>query len=145
MAQAVTKSGVINTGPDAIRAVLLDVPGYPNWQNECRKAELLTSDDQGRPATARMSISAMGQAAEYVVEYLYPDEQTIGWKLVEGDLITQNDATFVVQDKGDGTSAIDVELQIDVKFNLPDFMINTMMAKGAKDFIRGLKRLAEGA
>lgn len=48
----------------------------------------------------------------------------------------------VLLDQGDGTCTVDIELLIDVNFQPPEFMINTMTTKGAKDFLKGLAEKA---
>lgn len=143
MSQPVSRKSTIDASPAAILAVLTDVGAYPRWQKEVETAEILATDDQGRPQTVRMDVSAMGMKAGYTLDYTYPADNVLAWKLVDGDMITANDATYTMTDNGDGTTDLNVEMLLGVKWKLPDFMIDQMIQKAVNDYIKGIKALAE--
>ncbi len=140
---AVSKSLAVSAPAETILAIVLDVEAYPEWQKEVQKAVIEERDDQGRPARATMSVSAMGQEASYTVVYDYPNDKTVQYHLVEGDTMTKNDATFAVSDGQDGASELTVEMDLALTWNLPEFMITQVTLKGVKDMLRGIKKQAE--
>jgi ribosome-associated toxin RatA of RatAB toxin-antitoxin module len=143
MSQAVTRKSTVDASPERILNVLKDVNAYPQWQKEVQTAQVLSSDEQGRPQVVRMDVSAMGMKGNYTLEYRYPDDTTLEWRLTDGDMITANDATYRLRDNGDGTTELNVEMLLGVKWKLPDFMIDQMIQKAVNDYIKGIKSMSE--
>ncbi|GAA0603545.1 SRPBCC family protein [Sporichthya brevicatena] len=143
MSQPVSRTATVDASPSAILKVLTDVKAYPQWQKEVDEVELLATDEQGRPQTVRVNVTAMGMKANYTLDYRYPAENVFEWKLVDGDMITANDATYTLTDNGDGSTNLNVEMLLGVKWKLPEFMIDQMIQKAVNDYIKGIKSQAE--
>lgn len=143
MSQAVTRKSTVEASPERILDVLTDVAAYPQWQKEVDTAQVLGSDDQGRPQGVKVAVTAMGMKGNYTLEYRYPDASTLEWRLTDGDMITANDATFRLHDNGDGTTEMQVEMLLGVKWKLPDFMVDQMIQKAVNDYIKGIKSMSE--
>lgn len=143
MSGTVTKSTVVKSPPEKVRQVILDVESYPAWQKEMQKVVILTKDDDGRPETARFDISTMGQKATYTLAFSYPDENQIETHLTEGDMITKQDQLYRLSPAPGGCTEIDYSLDISIKWQVPDFMLNAIINKGIKNNLGGIKAQAE--
>lgn len=140
---AISQSAAVSAPADKILDIILDVEAYPTWQKDTQKAVVLEKDDQGRPARAMISVTVMGQEVSYTVAYDYPDEHTAMYRLIEGDMMTKNDARFSAVPTDDGGSELTVEMDLAVKLALPAFMVNQFILKGVKDMIQGIRAKAE--
>lgn len=141
---ALSKSVEIAATPQQVLDVLLDVETYADWQKEVQQVEVVAKDDLGRPARTTVHVKAMGQSSSYTVEYDYPSDGVVEYHLVEGELMTKNDARFTTVDKGDGTTELTVEMDLALVWALPAVVTKQMIVKGIKDMCKGVKARAEG-
>jgi len=142
MSNQLTVTETIKATPDDVRAAILDLEGYPQWQREMKTVVITDKDEQGRPKTATFDIAVAGQAATYTLEYSYPDADTIESRLAEGSLITKQDQTYRLTDR-DGATELRYSLDMAVKWEIPDFMLNAIIKKGVKTNVNGIKKNAE--
>jgi ribosome-associated toxin RatA of RatAB toxin-antitoxin module len=143
MSGAVTKSIIVNSSPEKVREVILDVENYPAWQKEMQQVVILGEDDKARPETVKFDISAMGQKASYTLVFSYPDENTIQTRLTDGDMITKQDQLYRLNAAAGGGTELDYTLDIMIKWQVPEFMINAIINKGIKGNLGGIKEQAE--
>jgi ribosome-associated toxin RatA of RatAB toxin-antitoxin module len=143
MSGTVTKSTIVQSTPEKVRQVILDVEAYPGWQREMESVAILTKDQHGRPESVKFDVSAMGQKAGYTLTFSYPDENTIESHLTDGDLITKQDQRYRLTAIPGGGTEIDYSLDITIKWQVPDFMINAIINKGIKTNLGGIKAQAE--
>jgi ribosome-associated toxin RatA of RatAB toxin-antitoxin module len=142
MSDSITQTTVIKAPVEKVSAVILDVEAYPSWQKEMKKVEIVSKDDQGRPATVSFDVSAMGQKAAYTLVFSYPDEHTIESHLTEGDMIVKQDQIYRLTASGDETS-LEYTLDMGVKWQVPDFMLKAIITKGIKGNVGGIKSQSE--
>jgi ribosome-associated toxin RatA of RatAB toxin-antitoxin module len=142
LSESVTSTSVISARPEAVRAAILDLEGYPEWQREMKKVVVTEKDDEGRPKTAVFDIAVAGQAASYTLEYTYPAENAIRSRLTEGSLITKQDQDYVLTEVPGGTQ-LEYSLDIEIKWSVPDFMLKAIVNKGVKTNVSGIKKTAE--
>jgi ribosome-associated toxin RatA of RatAB toxin-antitoxin module len=142
MTSKISKSTLVNAPVEKIMRVILDVEAYPSWQKEMERVVVLSEDGQGRPETAKFDISAMGQKACYTLAFSYPEQHTIETHLTEGDMITQQDQVYRLT-PADGGTEVDYSLDIMIKWQVPDFMLNAIINKGIKNSLTGIKAQAE--
>lgn len=142
MSSSITESTTIKAPIEAVQSVILDVEAYPTWQKEMQKVEILEKDDQGRPATVKFDVSAMGQKAGYTLAFSYPDSSTITSTLTEGDMIVKQEQTYQLVQDGAGTKLI-YTLDIAIKWTVPDFMLKSIINKGIKGNLSGIKSQSE--
>ncbi len=143
MGSLVTKSTFVNAPVDEVRRVILDVEGYPSWQKEMEKVEIVSRDDHGRPSEVRFEISTMGQKADYTLVFSYPEENTIESHLTRGETIVKQDQLYRLTVENDGTE-LNYSLDISIKWEVPDFMLSAIINKGIKNNLTGIKSQAEG-
>jgi ribosome-associated toxin RatA of RatAB toxin-antitoxin module len=142
MGDKVSTTSVISASPEAVRAAILDLEGYPQWQREMKKVTVVAKDDNGRPKTVTFDIAVAGQTAAYTLEYTYPADNAISSRLTEGSLITKQDQDYVLTEVPGGTQ-LDYSLDIDIKWSVPDFMLKAIINKGVKTNVNGIKKTAE--
>jgi ribosome-associated toxin RatA of RatAB toxin-antitoxin module len=130
--------------PERVLAVVTDFGDYPNWQKEIVATEIVKRDEQDRPLRVTMTTAAMGMKANSEIELTYY-EDGVGWALVEGDMMTQNDSRYRFRANESGGTDVDLEMKLALKWNLPDFMMTQIITKGVNDNLKAVKRVAEGA
>lgn len=143
MSAAVTDRIVVGAGPAAVLAVLTDIDAYPDWQDEVTAAEVLDRDDAGRPARVRMSLDARVLKGSLVLAYDYPDAATMRWRLVESDLLRRNDGSYVLADRGDGTTEVTYTLEVDPTVRLPGILRRQAARRIADGALKGMKARVE--
>ncbi|WP_067678817.1 SRPBCC family protein [Nocardia miyunensis] len=142
MSNSIAESTTIKATAEKVKSTILDVEAYPTWQKEMLKVEIVDKDALGRPATVKFDISAMGQKASYTLVYSYPDETTIKTHLTEGDTIVRQDQTYGITT---GAAGVELNYQLDmaVKWSVPDFMLKAIINKGIKGTLTGIKTRSE--
>jgi ribosome-associated toxin RatA of RatAB toxin-antitoxin module len=104
----------IAAAPAAVLAVITDVEAYPQWTGSVKSAEILTEDEDGRPAEVRYVLDAGVLRDEYVLAYDYVGEHEVRWRLVKGGMLTRLDGAYRLTDRGDGSTDVEYELVADV-------------------------------
>lgn len=141
MGQKVSETTTIDAPADAIRAVVYDLDAYPEWADGVTRAEVLETDDEGRPHRARFKIDAKVLQVDYVIEYTHSDER-IAWTLVEGDALSQLDGSYtLVQD--DGRTHVTYALEVDLSVPLPGFLKKRAAKQIVDTGLKGLGARAE--
>lgn len=144
MSDAVRDSIVVNADPDTILDVVADLESYPEWQAEVRKVEVLETDDDGWPTKARLDVDVKVAQASMVLEYTYGDNE-MRWRLLEGKGLTRNDGAYILDDRGDGTTEVTYEVEIETNLKVPA-MVRRQVAKRVVDTaLKQMKRRVEGS
>jgi len=140
VADQTTASIDIDAAPAQVMAVIADLEHYPEWVDSLKSAEVLTSS-AGKAETARMVLDHPLVKDDYVLAYEW-QPSTVSWHLVEGTLLKAMDGSYVLEQRGDGTT---VTYKLAVEVNLP--MIGMFRRKAEKTIIdgalKGLKRRVE--
>jgi ribosome-associated toxin RatA of RatAB toxin-antitoxin module len=130
----------IDASPDQVMAVIADLEHYPEWVDSMKSAEVLTSS-AGKAETVRMVLDHPLVKDDYVLAYQW-QPRTVRWHLVDGTLLKAMDGSYVLEQRGGGTT-VTYTLAVDV--NLP--MIGMFRRKAEKTIIdgalKGLKRRVE--
>lgn len=132
----------IAAAPEAVMAVIADVEAYPEWVDSMHSAEVLTTTDGGRAATARMRLDHALVKDTYVLAYAWRPAR-VSWHLVEGGLLKAMDGAYDLRPAGAGTS---VTYTLTVDINMP--MIGMFKRKAERTIVdgalKGLKKRVEG-
>lgn len=145
MADRTTSSITIDAAPSAIMAVIADFESYPEWAGQVKSARVLSTGDDGRPATVRFVLDAGVIGDEYVLGYDWRDDEEVSWHVVEsGKMISELSGRYRLSDTGRGVE-VTYELTVDLK--VP--MIGMIKRKAEKVIVdtalKGLKRRVEGS
>lgn len=141
MGQKVSDTARIAANPDTILGVITDIDAYPQWAEGVEKAEVLDTDDQGRPAKARFEVDAKVVEVAYTLSYTY-SENRVEWTLIEGETISQLDGSYVLAPSGSDTD-VTYTIEADVDIPLPGFMKKRAAKQILDQGLRGLKKRAE--
>nr|BAQ21937.1 hypothetical protein [Streptomyces versipellis] len=142
MSDTVTRSVVIDAKPEKVLAALHDVPSYPTLQDDIEFAEVLESDDRQRPTRIHVVLSAFGLKIEQVLACEHTDLR-MSWQLVDGGVITRNDAEYVLTETGDGGTELTVHQALVLKVKMPRSLTRRIINRNLDSTLKALKATAE--
>lgn len=143
MSEAVSGSIIVDTDHHSVMDVIGDLEAYPLWQDEVEAVEVLDTDEDGWPTRAWFSVDAKVLHTSYTLEYSYTDT-TMRWWLVEGEHVRRIDGRYVLHDKGDGTTAVSYELEVEPAVSLPGALRRKAAQRIVDRALEGLRRRVEG-
>lgn len=143
MGQKVSDSVIIDASPDDVLAVILNLEAYPEWSDDIKKVEVIDTDDQGRPHLVHFDVDARVAQVDYVLRYLYDRAPDVAWELESGEMLSQLDGAYVLEEQAGGTR-VTYSLDVDITMPVPGFLkkraVRTILDTG----LRGLKARVEG-
>lgn len=139
----VKESILIKADASAIYDVIADFDSYPEWQEEFRSVEVLETDADGWGTKVRYQLSALGIATDLVLEYVYEDTR-MTWKLVESDKLQRLDGAYTLDDRGDGTTEMTYELEVESTIPLPSMIRKQLARKIVRQGLDGVKQRLGG-
>lgn len=143
MAEQTESSIVIDAPAQRVMDVIADLRTYPEWAG-VKSTEVLRTFPDGRPQAVRMVIDNGPIKDCYTIEYQWQGNERVTWQLTESEVLRDLDGTYVVTDRGDGTSEVSYRLVVDLMIPV----IGTIKRKAEKAIVdaalRGLKRRVEG-
>lgn len=141
MGQSVSDSTTINAPAAAVFEVITDLESYPDWVEGMLEAEILSTDDEGRPDQARFKVDARVAEVNYTLQYRY-EGHDVTWTLVEGETVSQLDGAYELTDNGSSTD-VRYSLEADVDMPVPGFLKKRATRTILDQGLRGLKQQAE--
>ena len=147
MADHVIEKTTIAAPPDAVLAILLDFPRYPEWVKDLKAVEVLAVDDQGRATSVRFRAAGMGRSTQYTLGYDHSTPGVLAWVLTDGDITRKLDGRYVLEPASDATSGTEVtyELEVELVIPLPGFVKRRTQGKIMHAALAELKAVAEGS
>ena len=134
---------VVSAEPADVMAVIADFSSYPSWATGVREAEVQQVGPDGRPERVRFRLEASPIKDEYTLAYTWNGNRDVSWTLAEGKMLRALDGSYVLVDRGDGTTEVTYALALDVSIPL----IGMIKRKGEKILIdtalKGLKQRVE--
>jgi hypothetical protein len=135
---------LIEASAAEVREVLFDIAGYPSWSKSIKGAKVETSDDQGRPLRIQLTIEAGMLRDKPTLDYDWSAApEKVSFSLVDADLLTQMDGTYIVKAIGDETE-VTYKLNSDVSMPIPKPMLESAEAGIIKAALEELKEKVEG-
>lgn len=114
MADKTAQTIYIEADPGTVMDVIADIGSYPDWVAEYKETEVLESDDQGYPKTARLVLDAAVLKDTMVLSYDWPsDRKSVQWSLVSSSLLKSLEGAYRLSPKGSGTE-VTYELSVDL-------------------------------
>jgi ribosome-associated toxin RatA of RatAB toxin-antitoxin module len=114
VAESTAQTIYIDADPGTVMDVIADIGSYPEWVSEYNDAEVLESDEEGYPKTARLVLEAAVLRDTMVLAYEWPpDRKSVRWKLVSSSLLRGLEGAYHLSPKGSGTD-VTYELSVDV-------------------------------
>ena len=120
-----------------VMEILLDVESLPDWSGPHKSAEVLETDDDGRPTKAKMQVSMSGVTDNEVLAYTWTDT-SCAWELVESDQLKAQKGKYTVTEKSADSCHVDFELEVDLKIKLPGLVVKQGQKKALETAKKGL-------
>ena len=134
---------LIEASADEVRKVLFDIENYPTWSRTIKAAKTESSDEQGRPLKIQLTIEAGMLRDKPTLEYDWSSApERVSFSLVDADLLTQMDGTYIVKALGDETE-VTYELATDVSMPVPKPMLEAAELSSIKAALDELKEKIE--
>ena len=113
MADQASSTITIDAPSDAVLAVIADIAAYPEWTGQIKSAQVLDSDADGRPRSARFVMDAGVLKDEYVLEYDW-NASGVAWHLVGTSSVQKSQVgSYAVAPRADGTE-VTYSLSVDI-------------------------------
>jgi uncharacterized membrane protein len=143
MADATTSSIAIAAPPEQVMAVIADFPAYPEWAEQVKSVEVLSSTGDGRAERVKFTMDAGPIKDSYTLDYTWaPDGRSVSWTLVKGQIQKRQNGSYTLAGSPQETT---VTYSLAVDLNIP--MIGMLRRKAEKVIIdtalKGLKRRVE--
>ena len=142
MAEQTTSSIVVDAPASAVMAVIADFTAYPEWAQGMQSAEVLETGAEGRGTKVHFVLEATPIKDAYTLAYVWDDDRSVTWKLVEGKMLKAMEGAYVLRASGSGT---EVTYRLAVDLSIP--MIGLLKRKAEKVIVdtalKGLKKRVE--
>ena len=138
MAASDSREVLIEATPEEILDVIADVQNAPTWSPQYQSAEVLDTDDNGRPRRVKMKVKAAGLTDEMEVEYTFTDSSA-GWTLVSSSQLRKQDATYTLTPAGDKTK-VRFDLSVDPSIPIPGFLLKRTLKGAMETATDGLRK-----
>lgn len=130
MATSDSREVVIEATPEEIFAVVADVESTPTWSPQYQKAEIVDTDDEGRPRTVRQTVKTVGITDVLTVEYTW-EPTKVSWVLLKASQLKSQKCSYTLTPQGDATK-VRFDITVELAIPLPGFILKKVM-KGALD------------
>ena len=135
---------LIEAGADGVRKVLFDIANYPTWSRSIKATKVESSDSEGRPLRIQLTIEAGMLRDKPTLDYDWSGApEKVTFSLVDADLLTQMDGTYIVKSVGDECE-VSYELDTDVSMPVPKPMLHAAELSTIKAALDELKAHIEG-
>lgn len=115
MADKTSKSIVVGAAPDEVMAVIADFPAYPEWVSAAKSVDVLEEDGSGRARRVKFVLDAGMVKDTYELEYDWKaDGSAVSWHLISGEMQKAQVGSYVLVDKGNGSTEVTYELTVDL-------------------------------
>ena len=144
VADKTTQTIYIDADPVTVMDVIADIGSYPQWVAEYKEAEVLETDAQGNPKTARMVLDAAVLTDTMVLAYVWPADRTsVTWSLVSSSLLRSLHGAYRLAPKGSGTE-VTYELSVDLIIPMIGLLKRKAERRLTDTALKDLKKRAEG-
>jgi hypothetical protein len=133
-----TQSVEVSATQAAVLALLRDVASQPEWIPEILEAEVLSSDDQGRPLTAAFAASTSVGTDRYTLAYEH-SPHGMSWSMVKGRLQTGQEGVYTLESAGRGRTTVTYQLTVHHNLPLPGFIRSRVIKGLVSDTLTGLQ------
>ncbi len=129
---------------EAVTAILFDIAKYPTWSTSIKSVEILSTDDQGRATSAKLSIDAGMMRDRVSLDYDWSQAPgKLSFSLSDADLLTGMDGAYIVEAEGSDTTKVTYELTVSLSMPLPAMMRTKAEKTTIDQALSQLKAFAE--
>jgi ribosome-associated toxin RatA of RatAB toxin-antitoxin module len=143
MADKTAQTIYIDADPATVMDVIADIGSYPDWVKEYRETEVLDTDADGYPKTARLVLDAAVLKDTMVLAYEWPaDRRSVTWTLVSSSLLKSLEGAYRLVPKGSGTD-VTYELAVDLMIPMIGLLKRKAERRLTETALKDLKKRAE--
>ncbi|MGE2713695.1 SRPBCC family protein [Mycolicibacterium litorale] len=143
MADKTAQTIYIDADPATVMDVIADIGSYPDWVKEYRETEVLDTDADGYPKTARLVLDAAVLKDTMVLAYEWPaDRNSVTWTLVSSSLLKSLEGAYRLTPKGSGTD-VTYELAVDLMIPMIGLLKRKAERRLTETALKDLKKRAE--
>lgn len=121
-----------------VLAAIRDVSGQARWAPSIKEAEVLETDADGLPLTARFAASTAVGTDHYTLQYDH-DADGLSWIMLTGQLQTGQEGRYTTRAEGPDTTRVTFELTIHHNLPLPGFIRRRVIQGLVTDTLEGLR------
>jgi len=133
----------MDADPATVMDVIADIGSYPEWVKEYRETEVLETDADGNPKTARLVLDAAVLKDTMVLTYQWPaGRESVTWTLVSSSLLKSLDGAYRLQPKGSGTE-VTYELAVDLMIPMIGLLKRKAERRLIETALKDLKKRVE--
>jgi hypothetical protein len=121
-----------------VLALLRDVARQPEWIPQILEAEVLSTDEDGLPLTARFAASSSVGTDRYTLAYEH-SPRGLSWSMVNGRLQTGQEGVYTLEPAGRGRTRVTYDLTIHHNLPLPGFLRSRVIKGLVSDTLTGLR------
>jgi ribosome-associated toxin RatA of RatAB toxin-antitoxin module len=133
----------IDADPATVMDVIADIGSYPDWVKEYRETEVLDTDADGYPKTARLVLDAAVLKDTMVLAYEWPADRTsVTWTLVSSSLLKSLEGAYRLKANGSGTD-VTYELAVDLMIPMIGLLKRKAERRLTETALKDLKKRAE--
>ena len=127
---------------DTVLATIRAVDHEPDWVEEIRSVEVLSSDADGLPLQAHLTAAAPVGTDEYTLAYTHRGDG-MDWSMVTGKLKTGQDASYTLRAVDDTHTEVTFDLRISHNLPLLGFLRRKVIGDLATSRVKGLTKRVE--
>lgn len=143
MADKTAQTIYIDADPATVMDVIADIGTYPEWVKEYRETEVLDTDSEGYPKTARLVLDAAVLKDTMVLAYDWPaDRRSVTWTLVSSSLLKSLEGAYRLKPNGSGTD-VTYELSVDLMIPMIGLLKRKAERRLTETALKDLKKRAE--
>jgi len=106
-----------------VQEILFDIGNYPLWSTSIKKAEVLSSDGQGRVSSAKLTIDAGALKDRVTLDYDWTNAPNrLEFSLADADLLTEMDGAYIIESDDEDTTTVTYELIVALSMPVPAMM-----------------------
>ncbi len=143
MAGPVKESISISAPVSTVIGVVSDLENPDRWANEAKSAEVQTHDADGRPASIKVTLGAVGFRTAATYDVAYSDSSvTLTCSGDGGRLISSSVITYEAAESGEGTE-LTMTSTMEVTVPVPEWGLERAMTRSARKNLASVKKDAE--
>lgn len=132
---------IIATTPEAIMAVLADLPGMLTW-SPAHSVEITESDDAGRPVQASWRERYGPVHDQFVLRYQWHD-RAVDWRLLHGRILKRENGRFELEALRGGATQVTYSLELGIVVPIPPCVRTRVESLVIASTLEALKRHVE--
>lgn len=147
MADKTSSTTTIDAPRSVIMSVIADFAAYPQWAQGVRAAQVVRSDEDGRPDQVRFTLDAGIIKDSYLLGYSWHADDEVTWELIErGSMISDMSGAYRLAESQGTRTDVTYELTVGLAVPMPGMVKRRAEKTIIETALKGLRsRVEQGA